>query len=105
MDEERAYVAVLLVHLHFPDAGSLKAKRGELKSVKALLHGRFGAAVAEVGHQDRWQRSTLAVALTGGEAGRLDDLVDGVGRFLDARFEHGARVDRTVVSVADLGLT
>ena len=61
-----AYVALLLMHLHFPDAQSLKAKRKELQSVKAQLHGRHGLTVAEVDHQDIWQRSTLAAALTGG---------------------------------------
>ena len=71
-----AYVALLLVHLHFPDAGSLKAKRAELQSVKAQLHGRHGLTVAEVDHQDVWQRSTLAAALTGGSAGQLEAAVD-----------------------------
>ncbi len=65
-----AYVALLLVHLHFPEAESLKAKRSELQSVKAQLHGRHGLTVAEVAHQDQWQRSTLAAALTGGVARR-----------------------------------
>ena len=55
-----AYVALLRVHLHFPEAGSLKAKRAELQSVKAQLHGRHGLTVAEVEHQELWQRSTLA---------------------------------------------
>ena len=69
-----AYVALLLVHLHFPDAGSLKAKRAELQSVKAQLHGRHGLTVAEVEHQDVWQRSTLAAALTSGSAGQLESV-------------------------------
>jgi len=30
-----AYVALLLVDLHFPDAASLKAKRKDVASVKA----------------------------------------------------------------------
>ena len=58
MSADEAYVALLLVHLHFPDAGSLKAKRKVLASVKSQLHGRMGIAVAEVGQQDLWQRST-----------------------------------------------
>ena len=61
----RSFVVLLHVHLHFPDSGSLKAKRAELNSVKAHLRQRMGASVAEVGHQDSWQRSTLAVALAG----------------------------------------
>ena len=46
------FVAVLVIDLHFPDAGSLKGKRKELSSIKAQLHGRLGAAVAEIDHQD-----------------------------------------------------
>jgi uncharacterized protein YlxP (DUF503 family) len=98
-----AYVALLTVHLHFPAAGSLKAKRKDLQSVKALLHGRFGLTVAEVDHQDLWQRATLAAALTGGSPGRLDDAVDRVVRWLEERFPDGVRVERTIVSFKDVG--
>jgi uncharacterized protein YlxP (DUF503 family) len=93
-----AYVALLLIHLHFPEAGSLKAKRKDLASVKAQLHGRMGVTVAEVDHQDLWQRATLAAALTGGSLSRLDDAVDGVERFLLDRFPETCRVERTVAS-------
>ena len=67
-----AFVVLLQVHLFFPESGSLKAKRSELNSVKAHLRQRHGASVAEVDHQDTWQRSTLAVAITGGSPGRCD---------------------------------
>ena len=39
------FVAVLVIDLHFPEAGSLKSKRKELSSIKAQLHSRLGAAV------------------------------------------------------------
>jgi uncharacterized protein YlxP (DUF503 family) len=93
-----AYVALLLIHLHFPEAGSLKAKRKDLASVKAQLHGRMGVTVAEVDHHDLWQRTTLAAALTGGSATLLDQSVDGVERFLLDRFPESCRVERTLVS-------
>ena len=99
----RAFVSVLTIELHFPDCASLKAKRRELQPVKAHLQGRVGAAIAEVGHQDQWQRATLVVALAGGSAGRLEDAADGVERWLDARFPHGARVERRLASLEDLG--
>jgi uncharacterized protein YlxP (DUF503 family) len=98
-----AYVALLLVHLHFPGAGSLKAKRKELASVKAQLHGRMGVTVAEVAHQDTWQRATLAAALTGGSLGGLDSAVDRVERFLLDRFPEGCRVERTLASFDEVG--
>jgi uncharacterized protein len=97
-----AYVALLTIHLHFPDAGSLKAKRKELASVKALLHQRLGLAVAEVDHQDLWQRATLAGALVSGSMRMLENACDDVQRFLDARFPQGARIDRTLTSFSDV---
>jgi len=97
-----AYVALLLVDLHFPDAGSLKAKRKDVQSVKAQVHGRLGAAVAEVGGQDTWQRSTLSIALTSGSAHELDRAADRVERYLVDRFPDGAVVRRLQVSAEDL---
>lgn len=93
-----AYVALLRIHLHFPDAGSLKAKRKELSSTKAQLHGRLGVAVAEVGHHDVWQRSELAGALTSGSLPQLQECVDRVSRWLDERFPQGVRVESTLLS-------
>lgn len=98
-----AYVALLLIHLHFPDAGSLKAKRKELQSVKAQLHQRLGAAVAEVDHQDLWQRATLSAALTSGSLSRLEHQVDAACSWLDERYPQGVRIDRSVHSFEDLG--
>ena len=97
-----AFVVLLKVHLHFPDSGSLKAKRSELNAVKAHLRQRMGASVAEVAHQDSWQRSTLAVALAGGSPGRCDDAADAIERALDARFPQGVRVERRLASWTDL---
>jgi uncharacterized protein YlxP (DUF503 family) len=97
-----AYVALLLVHLHFPQAGSLKAKRKDLASVKAQLHGRMGITVAEVGHQDRWQRATLAAALTGGSLNHVEGASDRVERFLLERFPESCRIERMVRSFEDV---
>jgi uncharacterized protein YlxP (DUF503 family) len=96
------FVAVLVIELHFPDAGSLKAKRKDLSSIKAQLHGRMGAAVAEVDHQDLWQRATLTAALTGGSLRKLNAVADDLERWLLARCPEGVRVQRVVVSVEDL---
>ena len=96
------FVAVLVIDLHFPDAGSLKSKRKELSSIKAQLHGRLGAAVAEVDHQDLWQRARLTAALTGGSLTTLHGAVDNLERFLESRCPDGVRVERIVTSVEDL---
>jgi uncharacterized protein YlxP (DUF503 family) len=96
------FVAVLVIDLHFPEAGSLKAKRKDLSSIKAQLHGRLGVAVSETDHHDLWQRSTLTAALTGRSASVLQNAVDNVERFLLARCPDGVRIDQILVSVDEL---
>jgi uncharacterized protein len=97
-----AFVALMLIELHFPDAGSLKAKRKDLQSVKAQLQGRLGVAVSEVGHQDLWQRSTLAVAATAGSQAAAEEAADRVERLLVGRLPDGVRVERMVASFQEL---
>ena len=99
---DSGFVAVLVIDLHFPDAGSLKSKRKELSSIKAQLHGRLGAAVAEVDHQDLWQRARLTAALTGGSLRKLSAVADEVERWVIARCPDGASVERLITSVEDL---
>ena len=100
--EERAFVVLMRVHLHFPEAESLKGKRAELNRTKALLRQRLNAAVCEVAHQDSWQRSTLAVAVTAGSAGGCEQAADTIQRALDGRFPAGVRIERRLASWSDL---
>ena len=99
---QSGFVAVLVIDLHFPDAGSLKAKRKELSSIKAQLRGRLGAAVAEVEHQDLWQRSRLTAALTSGSLAQLKIAADNLERWVLARCPDGASVERIISSVEEL---
>lgn len=100
---DSGFVAVLVIDLHFPEAGSLKGKRKELASIKAQLHTRLGAAVSEVAYQDLWQRARLTAALTSGSLSALDIAADNVERWLMARWPDHVRVERVITSVEDLG--
>jgi uncharacterized protein YlxP (DUF503 family) len=93
---------VLVIDLHFPDAGSLKAKRRELSSLKAQLQTRLHIAVSETGHHELWQRATLTAALTAADLHHLSDAADAVQRFVASRMGDGASVQRLIVSVEDL---
>jgi len=53
-------VALLSLELYLPMSRSLKDKRMVLRRVKDRL-GPFNVAVAEVAHQELWQRAGLAV--------------------------------------------
>ena len=78
------FVAVLVIDLHFPEAESLKSKRKELSSLKAHLRGRLGASVAEVDHQDTWQRAAVAVAVVAADHRHVRDVLEEVERFVAA---------------------
>jgi uncharacterized protein YlxP (DUF503 family) len=97
-----SFVCVLEIHLHFPDNGSLKGKRKELSSLKAQLHRRFGAAVAETGHHDLWQRSELTAALVGNGITDLSNRAAALERYVISMFPDGARVETRLVSREDL---
>jgi uncharacterized protein YlxP (DUF503 family) len=57
-------VGLLTVEMHFPGARSLKDKRMVLRGVKDRLK-KFNVAVAEVEHQDLWQRAGLGIVTIG----------------------------------------
>jgi uncharacterized protein YlxP (DUF503 family) len=102
MADAGGFVAVLVIDVHFPDAGSLKGKRKELSSLKAHLRTRLGLAVAETAHQDLWQRSTLTAVLVSGTLPTLTTAVERVERWLEERLPQGVSIERIVVSVEDL---
>jgi uncharacterized protein YlxP (DUF503 family) len=81
-------IGLLTLELHFPGARSLKDKRQALRSLETRVRNRFNVSVAEVEHQDLWQRARLAVVSVNtdhlhleqtlqsvaGEAGRSRDI-------------------------------
>ncbi len=65
-------IGLLTLDLHFPGARSLKDKRQVLRSLDARLRNRLNVAVAEVEHQDLWQRARLAVVTVNTDHAHLD---------------------------------
>jgi len=80
----QARVAVGTVELHLPGVGSLKDKRHVLKGVKEKVRQRFEVSVAEVNHQDTWQRATLAVAYVSGDSRHANEVVSKALDFIEA---------------------
>jgi uncharacterized protein YlxP (DUF503 family) len=68
--------------LRLPASGSLKAKRTVIKHVVETSKSRFGIAAAEVGYQDRWQRSELGFAAVAGTHRHVEEVLDTVERFV-----------------------
>ena len=55
-----ASVGVLTLELRLENSHSLKEKRHVVESLKARLRNKFNVAVAEIDHQDLWQRAAVA---------------------------------------------
>ena len=76
-------VALCRFDLRIPGCSSLKEKRHVVKTLTASLRSKFNVSVAEVEHQDLWQRSTIAVSAVAGEGYHLKRVMHQVERHID----------------------
>ena len=90
-----ARIALGLVELHLPDSASLKDKRHVLKGLKEKVRAKFEVAVAEVDHQDVWQRATLAIAYVSADARHANTVVSKAMDFIEDNVE-GQVLDTSV---------
>jgi uncharacterized protein YlxP (DUF503 family) len=95
------HVAVGRVCLDLPGVGSLKEKRKVIRPLVKRLRDRFGVSASEVGHQDVWHSSVIAVAAVGGDRAGLDGLVQDAMRFVQRRAD--AVVVDLRVEIVDIG--
>lgn len=72
------HVVVILFEVHLPYSHSLKEKRMAIRGIKDKLTNQLNIAVAEVGHQDSWQRAQLACTSVSGDRKMLVRLRDQV---------------------------
>ena len=92
-----ARVALGMVELHLPDVESLKGKRHVLKGLKERVRARYEVSVAEVDHQDLWQRATLAIAYVSADARHASEVVSKAMDFIEDHVE--GRVIESFVEV------
>ncbi|HXN65512.1 MAG TPA: DUF503 domain-containing protein [Candidatus Acidoferrales bacterium] len=71
-------VGLLTLELLLPEAHSLKDKRQVLRSLKDRLRKRFNVAVAELEHQDLWQRAVIGIVTLADQAGFVEHALQAV---------------------------
>jgi uncharacterized protein len=71
-------IGLLTLELHFPGARSLKDKRQVLRSLEQRIRNRFNVSIAEVEHQDLWQRARLAVVSVNTDHSHLESTLASV---------------------------
>lgn len=72
MRDQPIFITLLTIELVIPYAQSLKDKRSAVRSLTDRIRNKFNASVAEVGYQDKWQRSIVAVCFVGGDKRHLE---------------------------------
>ena len=87
-------VGLLSLELHVGGARSLKDKRMVLRSLKDRLR-RLNVAVAELDHQDLWQRAGLGIVTVGATEALVRRELDAVVEIVE-QVEPGAIARREV---------
>ena len=85
-------VAILRVVLFISNSNSLKTKRMVLHSLKTRLRNKFNIAISEVGDEDKWQKSTLAIASVQKERRNTDRQFSHIINFIE-NFHQASIVD------------
>ena len=81
----RFHALLVDIDLHVPAARSLKAKRSAITPIVRHIDQLAGVGAAEIGHADTWQRSTIGVSAVGNSVSHVEQVIDGVERFVWSR--------------------
>lgn len=71
-------VGLVTLELHLSHARSLKDKRQILERLKSRLRARFNVSVAELDHQELWQRATVGIVSVSNTPGHLAEVLEAV---------------------------
>ena len=76
-------IGILRLAIFIPQANSLKFKRMILHSLKARLRNNFNIAVTQIGDQDKWQKSTLAIVGIEKNKNTMNSILSRVVNFIE----------------------
>jgi uncharacterized protein YlxP (DUF503 family) len=76
-------VGILRLALYIQDSNSLKEKRMVLHSLKSRLRNNFNIAIAQIGDEDKWQKSTLAIVGVERDRRNMDSVLSRVVNFIE----------------------
>lgn len=77
------FVGIFQFELFIPESNSLKEKRFILQSIKTKLRNRFNISIAEVGHNDKWQRAVLGISVVANEKRFIDEVSGKILAFIE----------------------
>lgn len=78
-------IGILQMELHIYDCQSLKDKRSIINSLIRRLRNKFNAAIAEVDHQDLWQKGTIGAVVIGGSTAHAHSQLQSILDFVEGQ--------------------
>jgi uncharacterized protein len=93
------FVGVARFDLHIPHSASLKEKRAVLRPVVERMRNKLHVSIAEVDHQDLWQRAAIGVSCVSSSAAQCRKVIQEVEKFLGRAALEGAEVTERSIKV------
>jgi len=78
------YVGIGSFTLLLYEGVSLKEKRMVVKSLIQKISSRYNVSIAEVGEQDKWQRSEIGFSCVSNERGHIEKMMQEIIRFAES---------------------
>ncbi len=80
-------VGVLQIELLLRGNTSLKGKRQVLRSIKDRTRQKFNVSIAEVEHNDLWQRAGLAICCVSNNRIHVNRMLSEIVKFIEGNFQ------------------
>jgi uncharacterized protein len=91
------FIGVARFEIFIPESTSLKDKRGVLRSITSVVTKKFNVSIAEVDHQDLWQRTALGISCVSSSIGHCRKVLQEVEKAVGRSALDGAEiVDRSI---------
>lgn len=80
-------IGICTCEIFIYESNSLKAKRSVIKSIIEKSKNRFNISIAEVGDNDKWQRSLIGFATVSNDNKIVDETIERVIQFFNTYSE------------------
>jgi uncharacterized protein len=95
------FIGVARFELFIPASESLKDKRRVLKSISTVVRNKLNVSIAEVDHQDLWQRTAFGIGCVSETIGQCRKVMQEAEKLIGRAALDGAEiVDRHIEFVA-----
>lgn len=77
-------IGICTCEIYIFNANSLKSKRSVVKSIVEKSKNRFNISIAEVGENDKWQKSIIAFSTISNSQKIVEETIEKVINFFDS---------------------